>query len=126
MAKARPKHLAVEMRCLVCSTQTLVDSNAPFTEDLRREVRQMIAKNMSDQESIDFLVARYDDFVRYRPPLKATTTLRWLGPFLLLVVGGTTLAVTLRCRAMKLTDPALSDEDHRIVAQLLSEGTTRS
>ena len=114
------------MRCLVCSTQTLVDSNAPFTEDLRREVRQMIAKNMSDQESIDFLVARYDDFVRYRPPLKATTTLRWLGPFLLLVVGGTTLAVALRCRAMKLTDPALSDEDHRIVAQLLSEGTTRS
>ena len=86
----------------------------------------MIAKNMSDQEIIDFLVARYGDFVRYRPPLKATTTLRWLGPFLLLVVGGTTSAVALRRRAKKLTDPALSDEGHRTVAQLLSEGTTRS
>ena len=126
VAEARLKHLAVELRCLVCQNQTLADSNAPLAEDLRREVRDMIAKNMSDQEIIDFLVARYGDFVRYRPPLKATTALLWLGPFFLLVVGGTTLAVALRRRAKKLTDPALSDEDHRTVAQLLSEGTKRS
>lgn len=126
MAEARLKHLAVELRCLVCQNQTLADSSAPLAEDLRREVRGMIAKNMSDQEIIDFLVARYGDFVRYRPPLKATTALLWLGPFFLLVIGGTTLAVALRRRAKKLTDPALSDEDHRTVAQLLSEGTKRS
>lgn len=125
-AEARLKALALELRCLVCQNQTLADSNAPLAEDLRREVREMIAKNMTDQEIIDFLVARYGDFVRYRPPLKATTTLLWLGPFLLLVVGGTTLAVALRRRAKKLTDPALSDEDHRTVAQLLSDGTKRS
>jgi cytochrome c-type biogenesis protein CcmH len=125
-AEARLKALALELRCLVCQNQTLADSNAPLAEDLRREVREMIAKNMTDQEIIDFLVARYGDFVRYRPPLKATTTLLWLGPFLLLVVGGTTLAVALRRRARKLTDPALSDEDHRTVAQLLSDGTKRS
>lgn len=126
VAEARLKHLAVELRCLVCQNQTLADSSAPLAEDLRREVRGMIAKNMSDQEIIDFLVARYGDFVRYRPPLKATTALLWLGPFFLLVIGGTTLAVALRRRAKKLTDPALSDEDHRTVAQLLSEGTKRS
>jgi cytochrome c-type biogenesis protein CcmH len=125
-AEARLKALALELRCLVCQNQTLADSSAPLAEDLRREVREMIAKNMTDQEIIDFLVARYGDFVRYRPPLKATTTLLWLGPFLLLVVGGTTLAVALRRRAKKLTDPALSDEDHRTVAQLLSDGTKRS
>ena len=72
MAEARLKHLAVELRCLVGQKQTLADSNAPLAEDLRRKVREMIAKNMSDQEIIDFLVARYGDFVRYRPPLKAT------------------------------------------------------
>jgi cytochrome c-type biogenesis protein CcmH len=126
VAEARLKHLAVELRCLVCQNQTLADSNAPLAEDLRREVRDMIAKNMSDQEIIDFLVARYGDFVRYRPPLKATTALLWLGPFFLLVIGGTTLAVALRRRAKKLTDPALSDEDHCAVAQLLSEGAKRS
>jgi cytochrome c-type biogenesis protein CcmH len=125
-AEARLKALALELRCLVCQNQTLADSSAPLAEDLRREVREMIAKNMTDQEIIDFLVARYGDFVLYRPPLKATTTLLWLGPFLLLVVGGITLTVALRRRAKKVNDPTLSDEDHRTVAQLLSEEAKRS
>lgn len=125
-AEARLKTLALELRCLVCQNQTLADSTAPLAEDLRREVREMIAKNMSDQEIRDFLVQRYGDFVLYRPPLKATTTFLWLGPFLLLVVGGVTLALALRRRAKTVSDPALSAEDHRAVAQLLSEGTKRS
>ena len=70
--EARLKALAVELRCLVCQNQTLADSNAPLAEDLRREVREMIAKDMSDREIIDFLVQRYGDFVLYRPPWKAT------------------------------------------------------
>ena len=125
-AEARLKTLALELRCLVCQNQTLADSTAPLAEDLRREVREMIAKNMSDQEIRDFLVQRYGDFVLYRPPLKATTTFLWLGPFLLLVVGGVTLALALRRRAKTVSDPALSAEDHQAVAQLLSEGTKRS
>src|SRR5262245_25918796 len=68
--EARLKTLAVELRCLVCQNQTLADSNAPLAEDLRREVREMIAKDMSDKEIIDFLVTRYGDFVLYRPPWK--------------------------------------------------------
>jgi cytochrome c-type biogenesis protein CcmH len=125
-AEARLKALALELRCLVCQNQTLADSSAPLAEDLRREVREMIAKNMTDQEIIGFLVARYGDFVLYRPPLKPTTTLLWLGPFLLLVIGGITLTVALRRRAKKVNDPTLSDEDHRTVAQLLSEEAKRS
>ena len=125
-AETRLKTLALELRCLVCQNQTLADSTAPLAEDLRREVREMIAKNMSDQEIRDFLVQRYGDFVLYRPPLKATTTFLWLGPFLLLVVGGVTLVLALRRRAKTVPAPALSDEDHRAVAQLLSEGTKRS
>jgi cytochrome c-type biogenesis protein CcmH len=122
VAEARLKRLAVELRCLVCQNQTLADSNAPLAEDLRREVREMIAKDMSDEDIIDFLVARYGDFVLYRPPLKATTTLLWIGPFLLLLACATALVLALRRRQKKLGDVALSDEEHNLVARMLSGG----
>jgi cytochrome c-type biogenesis protein CcmH len=123
--EARLKTLAVELRCLVCQNQTLADSHAPLAEDLRREVREMIVKGMSDREIIDFLVQRYGDFVLYRPPWKASTTLLWLGPFLLLIAGATGLVFALRRRQKKLADVTLSEEEHNRVAQLLSEGTNR-
>jgi cytochrome c-type biogenesis protein CcmH len=123
--EARLKTLAVELRCLVCQNQTLADSNAPLAEDLRREVREMIAKDMSDREIIDFLVQRYGDFVLYRPPWKASTTLLWLGPFLLLIGGATALVLALRRRQKKLVDVTLSEAEHNRVAQLLSEGANR-
>lgn len=121
-AEARLKALAVELRCLVCQNQTLADSNAPLAEDLRREVREMIAKNMSDQEIIDFLVERYGDFVLYRPPLRATTTLLWVGPFLLLAVAGTALVLAVRRRQKALPEVIVSEADHQRVEQLLSDG----
>jgi cytochrome c-type biogenesis protein CcmH len=124
-AEARLKHLAVELRCLVCQNQTLADSNAPLAEDLRREVREMIAKNMSDQEIIEFLVSRYGDFVLYRPPLKATTTLLWVGPFVLMIVGATALVISLRRRASKVVDVPVTEDEHRRVEQLLAEGGKR-
>jgi cytochrome c-type biogenesis protein CcmH len=123
--EARLKVLAVELRCLVCQNQTLADSNAPLAEDLRREVREMIARNMSDKEIIDFLVTRYGDFVLYRPPLKTTTTLLWVGPFLLLVGGAIALVMALRRRQKKVADVALSEAERNRVAQLLSEGANR-
>ena len=121
-AEARLKALAVELRCLVCQNQTLADSNAPLAEDLRREVREMIAKNMSDQEIIDFLVERYGDFVLYRPPLRATTTVLWIGPFLLLAIGGTALILAVRRRQKALPETVVSEADHQRVEQLLSDG----
>ena len=124
-AEARLKHLAVELRCLVCQNQTLADSHAPLAEDLRREVREMIAKDMSDKDIIEFLVTRYGDFILYRPPLKATTTLLWVGPFVLLIAGVAALVLALRRRQKKLVDPSLSEEERNRVARLLSEGTNR-
>jgi cytochrome c-type biogenesis protein CcmH len=123
--EARLKTLAVELRCLVCQNQTLADSNAPLAEDLRREVREMITQGMSDRDIIDFLVQRYGDFVLYRPPWKATTTLLWLGPFLLLIAGATALVLALRRRQKKLANVTLSEAEHNRVAQLLSEGANR-
>jgi len=125
VAEARLKALAVELRCLVCQNQTLADSNAPLAEDLRREVREMIAKDMSDKDIIEFLVTRYGDFILYRPPLKATTTLLWVGPFVLLIAGVAALVLALRRRQKKLTDVSLSEEERNRVARLLSEGANR-
>lgn len=122
VAEARLKHLAVELRCLVCQNQTLADSNAPLAEDLRREVREMIAKNMNDQEIIDFLVSRYGDFVLYRPPWKASTTMLWIGPFLLLGVGAGALIIALRRRAQKPVDAPVTEAERQRVEQLLSQG----
>jgi cytochrome c-type biogenesis protein CcmH len=79
--------IAAELRCLVCQNQTIADSNAELAADLRNQVREKVRDGQSDREIIDFMVARYGDFVLYRPPFKATTMLLWLGPLLLLATG---------------------------------------
>jgi cytochrome c-type biogenesis protein CcmH len=84
----RLKRLESELRCLVCQNQTLADSNADLAEDLRREVRELALAGKTDAEIKTYLVTRYGDFVLYDPPLKAVTSVLWLGPFALLV-GGT-------------------------------------
>ena len=81
---ARLKRLEVELRCLVCQNQTLADSDAPLAVDLRREVRALAVAGKSDDEIRAFLVARYGDFVLYKPPVKPVTWLLWFGPFVLL------------------------------------------
>jgi cytochrome c-type biogenesis protein CcmH len=93
--------LEEELRCLVCQNQTLADSNAPLAEDLRREVRELAAQGKNDQEIKDYLVARYGDFVLYKPPVKQTTWLLWFGPFALLAGGAVVWAMVLRRRGRK-------------------------
>ncbi|MGH8741387.1 MAG: cytochrome c-type biogenesis protein, partial [Burkholderiales bacterium] len=84
---ARVKDLAHELRCLVCQNQTIADSNAPLAVDLRNQIREQLAAGRSEREVIDFMAARYGDFVLYRPPFKASTLALWLGPFVLLALG---------------------------------------
>jgi cytochrome c-type biogenesis protein CcmH len=95
---ARLKNLEQELRCLVCQNQTLADSNAPLAEDLRREVRELAQQGKSDAEIKQYLVARYGDFVLYKPPVKPTTWLLWFGPFAFLVGGALVWLVVLRRR----------------------------
>jgi cytochrome c-type biogenesis protein CcmH/NrfF len=75
--------ISEELRCLVCQNESLAGSHAELAQDLRREIRKMIAEGKSDKEILDFMVGRYGDFVRYSPPVKPTTWLLWGGPFLL-------------------------------------------
>jgi len=96
---ARLKRLESELRCLVCQNQTLADSNAELAGDLRREVRELAVAGKSDDEIKSYLVARYGDFILYKPPLKATTSVLWVGPFALLIGGGTVWWLVLRRRS---------------------------
>ena len=95
---ARLKSLFEELRCLVCQNQTLADSSAPLAEDLRREVRELAQQGKTDAEIKQYLVARYGDFVLYKPPVKPTTWLLWFGPFAFLLGGGLVWLVILRRR----------------------------
>jgi cytochrome c-type biogenesis protein CcmH len=115
------QRLASQLRCLVCQNQTLADSHAELAQDLVQEIREMAAKGMTDKEIIDYLVARYGDFVRYRPPLKASTVLLWLGPFALLLSGGFGLFIQLRRRQAMVVDAPLTEEEARKVSELLNK-----
>lgn len=113
----RVQSLAQELRCLVCQNQTIADSNAPLAVDLRNQIREQAAAGKTDKDIIDFMVARYGDFVLYRPPFKATTLLLWVGPFLFLVGGLFFLVRFLRAR--RVPEPQLSDADRQRAAKLL-------
>jgi cytochrome c-type biogenesis protein CcmH len=113
--------ISEELRCLVCQNESLAGSHAELAQDLRREIRALIAQGKTDKEILDFMVARYGDFVRYRPPLKPTTLLLWGGPFLLLGGGVAALIVFLRRRAKQSAAPQLSEEERRRAAALLEQ-----
>jgi cytochrome c-type biogenesis protein CcmH len=85
--QARYEHINRELRCLVCQNQTIADSNATLAQDLRREVREMITAGRTDDEIRDFMIARYGDFVLYRPRMSAGNFLLWAAPVLLLLLG---------------------------------------
>ena len=97
--EARVLAIAAELRCLVCQNQTIADSHADLAVDLRRQVREMLQQGKSQRDILDFMTARYGDFVLYRPPLKSSTALLWLGPFALLLGGLATLWWVLHRRA---------------------------
>jgi len=113
--------ISAELRCLVCQNQTISDSNAPLAVDLKNQVREMVESGQSQSEIIDYMVQRYGDFVRYRPPMKASTMLLWVGPFLLLLIGVVVLVVNLRKRtAMVKNDGDLSVEENERLQNLLA------
>ena len=111
--EARMVHITSELRCLVCQNQTIADSHADLASDLRRQVREMLQQGRSDRDIIDYMTARYGDFVLYRPPLKATTWLLWFGPGLLLVVGVAAFVLILRRRGRLSDDRFEPDPDDR-------------
>jgi cytochrome c-type biogenesis protein CcmH len=114
--EARTHALAAQLRCLVCQNQTIADSNAPLAVDLKTQVRSQLAAGKSEAEVIDYMTARYGDFVLYKPPVKGSTLLLWGGPALLLLgaLGGLALALRRRAAAPDSAfepDPMENDDD---------------
>lgn len=120
-AEERYKQLILELRCLVCQNQSLADSNADLAVDLRREVYAMISDGASDEEITDFMVQRYGDFVLYRPPVKATTALLWVGPFVLGAAAVAFLLFQVRRRRRDTASPALSESERSRVSEILDD-----
>ena len=108
--EARVLKIAVELRCLVCQNQTIADSSAGLAIDLRNQVREMLKRGESDRQILDYMTARYGDFVLYRPPVKNTTAVLWFGPAILLVGGLVALVVILRRRSRMAPEMFEPDE----------------
>ena len=115
--EARYKRLIGELRCLVCQNQNLADSNAELAQDLRNKTYEMIRAGKSDSEIIDYMVARYGEFVLYRPAFNQKTVLLWIGPFLILLVG---IVVLVRfIRRQRTETVAVTTHDHERARELL-------
>ncbi len=117
--------LSEELRCLVCQNQTIAESHAGLAVDLKNQIREQMSAGKSDQAILDYMVARYGDFVLYRPPVKATTVLLWFGPFALLAGAlGFLLYNIRRRRTMQLQKNNELTENERARAQrLINDGT---
>jgi len=117
--QARVMSVSEELRCLVCQGQSLADSNSEFAIDMRTQILELMEEGMSEGQVVDFMVQRYGDYVRYRPPFKASTMLLWFGPFLLLFIGVGVLYYNVLRRRKQIVDSPLSEEDHRRAEALL-------
>ncbi len=113
------KTLINELRCLVCQNQNLADSNAELAQDLRKEVYQMIKSGQSSDEIVAFMVARYGDFVLYKPPFKAQTYILWIGPFVFLLLAVVFLFVFIKNKKTDKEKEMTDEEKQR--AKLLIE-----
>jgi cytochrome c-type biogenesis protein CcmH len=116
----RVMRLSEGLRCLVCQNQSLSDSNADLAIDLRNQVREMMQAGKTDAQIREYMVASYGDFILYDPPLKATTVVLWIGPFVLLLIGGAMLARYLKQRRRVVTDPTLSFDERERARALLT------
>lgn len=123
--RERFRVLTEELRCPKCQNQNIADSNAPIATDLRREIYRMLKAGKSNDEIVDFLVARYGDFVRYKPPVNGRTLLLWYGPAGLLAGGLLVLGVIVLRRRRVENAPGVallsSDERARLDALLNQE-----
>jgi cytochrome c-type biogenesis protein CcmH len=110
--QARYERLIRDLRCLMCRSESIADSNAPVAADLRREVEELMRAGRSDAEIRTFMTDRYGDFVLMRPPVAPRTWLLWAAPMLFVACGGLIVFVTVRRRAAAArANPAALDEE---------------
>jgi cytochrome c-type biogenesis protein CcmH len=120
--EARARELSRELRCMVCQNQSIDDSEAPLARDLRLLVRERLTKGDTDQQVLDFLVARYGEFVLLKPPLERRTIILWTLPPLALLAGAIGLFFAGRRRRLGQLEPVtLSNEEQRRLSTLVDK-----
>jgi cytochrome c-type biogenesis protein CcmH len=114
----RYHRLSQELRCPKCQNQSIADSNAPISRDLRALLHKQLEAGASDEEILAFMVERYGEFVRYRPAVDRNTAMLWYGPLVFLGLGGLFLMQHLRRRPVG-NPPEITDEDRERLARRL-------
>lgn len=119
--RQRFRSLTTELRCPKCQNQDIADSNAPIAADLRKQIYEQLQQGKSDEQIVDYMVDRYGDFVRYKPPVNARTWLLWFGPAALLGLGVLVVGVLVARRRRSAVGPSasLSAEEQARLNQLL-------
>lgn len=117
--ETRARALSAGLRCLVCQNQSIDDSNAPLARDLRILLRERLTAGDSDEQAVDFIVARYGDFVLLRPRFNAETWILWIGPFVLLLAAGTFLLVRRRNNKEDAIERSLDPQEQAELQRLL-------
>ena len=120
--ESRARALSKELRCVVCQNQDIDSSNAGVARDLRLLVRERLLAGDSDEEVLDFIVARYGNYVLFSPPVKPSTYLLWYGPIALLLFGALASGVAIRRGQRRATPEPLSNEDETLLADYLKKG----
>lgn len=119
LLEQRVMAIGAELRCLVCQNQTIAESESDLAKDLRGQIREMLRAGRNERDIVDYMIARYGDFVLWRPPFKPSTWLLWLGPALLLAAGLVALLRRL-ARARDAAETELSEADRARAARLLA------
>ena len=123
--EARAREISRDLRCQVCQNQSIDDSNAPLAADLRRLVRERLQRGDSDRQVVDHVVARYGDYVRLTPPLRADTLLLWAAPALVLLLAAGGIAVASRRRPAADATPPLTAAERQALERLIASGDGR-
>ena len=116
--EARARLLSAELRCLVCQNQSIDDSDAPLAKDLRGLIREQLMTGKSDAEIMDFVVARYGEYVLLKPPFHVSTMLLWATPFAVLLIAGTALFLR-RQRVAPQPEQPLSESEREVLQKAL-------
>ena len=119
VTKIRFQALSKELRCPKCQNQNLADSNSPIAEDLRRELYELLQQGKADSEVVDFMVARYGEFVLYRPRISSVTYILWFGPALLILIGIFVVIIILRKKPATKENLVLDKNQQAKLQQLL-------
>lgn len=123
----RYRQLSLELRCPKCQNQNIADSNAPISQDLRKLLYQQLEAGADDEEILDYMVARYGEFVRYRPRYDGVTAMLWLAPVFLLSIGILMAGLTLRNRRKSALQPGeLDAADEEQLRSLLEKKENNS